>query len=42
MKIIKTRRGDPYAVYASAEGIKVHDWKPSNAHVDGITEWRPY
>lgn len=40
VKIVKPLRGDPYAVYATAEGIRVHDWKPNNRHVDEIREWR--
>ncbi len=39
VKIVKGLSGDPYAVYASAEGIRVHDWKPSNAAVDRIRRW---
>jgi hypothetical protein len=40
VKIVKGLSGDPYAVYASAEGIKVHDWKPTNTAVDRINRWR--
>lgn len=39
VKIVKGLSGDPYAVYASAEGIRVHDWKPSNAAIDSIRRW---
>lgn len=42
VKIIKPLRADPYAVYATAEGIRVHDWKPSNSQVDGIRQWRAF
>ena len=39
VKIVKDRGGDPYAVYATSEGIKVHDWKPTAAAVDRIGRW---
>jgi len=42
VKIIKTLHGDPGAVYATAEGIKVHDWRPTIAQVDEIREWKAY
>jgi hypothetical protein len=39
---VKPLRGDPYAVYHSAQGIKVHDWKPTSKMVDSITRWKPW
>lgn len=39
VKIVKTLGGDPHAVYSTAEGIKVHDWRPTIAQVDATREW---
>jgi hypothetical protein len=42
VEIIKPLSGDPYAVYHTAHGIKVHDWKPGSADVDSIRKWHPW
>jgi hypothetical protein len=40
--LVKPLRGDPYAVYHSAQGIRVHDWRPTNKMVDETTRWKPW
>ncbi len=40
--LVKPRYGDPWAVYASASGIKVHDWRPTNAMIDRIRHWKAW
>jgi hypothetical protein len=42
VNIVKPRYGDPYAVYATAQGIRVHDWKPTNTAVDRIGQWKAW
>jgi len=42
VEIVKPLYGDPYAVYHTSQGIKVHDWKPSSSDVDRINIWRPW
>ena len=42
VEIIKPLGKDPYAVYHTAQGIKVHDWKPSSSDVDAIRVWYPW
>jgi hypothetical protein len=42
VRIVKPLSGQPYAVYHTAQGITVHDWKPTTAAVDGVQKWRPW
>lgn len=42
VRIVKPLRGQPIAVYHTAQGITVHDWKPSTAAVDRERYWRPW
>lgn len=42
VQIVKPRYGDPYAVYLTAPGIHVHDWKPTNSAVDRIRRWKAW
>lgn len=40
--VVKPRYGDPYGVYATAPGIRIHDWKPSNLLVDRTRHWKAW
>lgn len=40
--IVKPLHGDPQAVYATAQGIRVHDWRPSSTYVDRIRVWKAW
>lgn len=42
MEMVKPLHGDPYAVYATAPGIRVHDYKPSTREIDRIRRWKPW
>ena len=42
IRIVKPLRGQAIAVYHSAQGITVHDWKPDTAAVDRVRYWRPW
>lgn len=40
--LVKPRYGDPWAVYATAPGVKVHDWKPTNLLIDRTRRWKAW
>jgi hypothetical protein len=40
LEIVKPLYGEPYAVYASAPGIKVHSYKLTARDVDGVKRWK--
>jgi hypothetical protein len=42
VKIVKPLHGDPWAVYANCQGLKVHDWKPDSRAVDRCRRWKSW
>jgi len=40
--LVKPRYGDPWAVYATATGIRVHDWRPTSLMIDRTRHWKAW
>lgn len=42
LELVKPANGDPYAVYATAPGVRCHRYKPSHREIDSIRRWKPW